>query len=310
MITVALSIPDPGRARWWVRHLAALLPELDVRLAQDVSEPDQVRYAVVWMPPHGLLAQWPRLHATVSIGAGVDHVVADPDYPMHVPIVRTVGPDMTQRMREYVALHVLRFHRELPTLERDSTAGRWRPFVTPVAGQRRVGVLGMGHLGRAAALTLHALGFQVAGWSRSGGTPEGIEGFAKERLEAFLARSEILVCLLPLTADTDNLLDEERLAMLPAGARLINAARGAHLDERALSDALASGHVGGATLDVFRTEPLPAEHPFRSEPNVLVTPHLASLIDPDSGARVIAANLRRLEAGEPVADAVWAGEYR
>ena len=236
----------------------------------------------------------------MSIGAGTDHVEADPEYPIPgVPIVKTVGPDMTQRMREYVALHVLRFHRELPGLEAACREGRWAQVVTPVAPARRVGIMGLGHLGRAAAEIVRDLGFDVAGWSRSGVAPEGVEGFARGELDAFLARTEILVCLLPLTPETENVLDADALSKLPEGARLINAARGAHLDEDALLEALRSGHLGGATLDVFRTEPLPEDHPFWSEPGVLVTPHVASLIDPVSGGRVIADNLRRLEAGEP-----------
>jgi len=296
MICIAVHVPDPERARRWVDHLRCLLPGFDIRHAGDVTDPSAVRYAVVWQPPRGWLAGFSALRATISIGAGIDHVTADPDYPIGVPILKTIGPDMTQRMREYVALHVLRFHRELPALQDAATRREWRRIVTPVASRRRVGVLGMGQLGSAVCETLRDLGFDVAGWSRSGTGPDGIERFDGPALPAFLSRCEILVCLLPLTSGTENILNAGTLAALPHGACLINAARGAHLDERALLDALASGHLRSATLDAFRTEPLPADHPFWNTPGILVTPHLASLVDPASGGRVIAATILRLES--------------
>lgn len=295
MATIAVHVPDPTRVGWWVDHLGSLLPGFRIVPASQVEDPAGVHYAVVWKPPHGLLASFPALRATISIGAGIDHVVADPHYPPGVPILKTIGPDMTQRMREYIALHVLRFHRELPTLQAAADRRQWKQILTPVASQRPVGVLGMGHLGAAAAETLRDLGFDVAGWSRSGQAPQGITGFDGPALPAFLARTQILVCLLPLTPLTENILNADTFAALPAGACLINAARGAHLDESALLDALASGQVAGATLDVFRTEPLPDDNPLWDHPNVLVTPHLASLIDPVSGGRVIADHILQLE---------------
>jgi glyoxylate/hydroxypyruvate reductase A len=227
-------------------------------------------------------------------------VAADSAYPTAVPVIKTLGPDMTQRMREYVALHVLRLHREQPVFEANQRARLWDQRVIPTAQRRRVGILGMGHLGRAAAATLRDLGFDVAGWSRSGTGIEGVAGFGAEAFGTFLARTEILVCLLPLTPDTRGILNAKTFAELPRGAGLINAARGDHLIEEDLLAALASGRLSHATLDVFATEPLPGEHPFWDHPAVTVTPHVASLIDPVSGGAVIAGNILAFDAGREV----------
>ena len=297
-MTIALSLPNPEKLAWWVDHLGTLLPDHEVKPASEITAKDDVTYAVVWQPPSGLLAGYPNLKATISIGAGIDHIAADPGYPAAIPVVKTIGPDMTQRMCEYVALHVLNLHRQLPDLQTAQSAGDWRQIVTPTAPNRKVGVLGLGHLGKSAALTLHSLGFDVAGWSRSGKAPDGIEGFQAAKLDMFLARNDILVCLLPLTSETKGMLCTKTFAKMPTGASLINAARGAHLVEDDLIAALETGQISRATLDVFNTEPLPKGHPFWNHPKVLITPHIASLIDPVSGGEVIAANIRMLEAGE------------
>ncbi|MEL7213729.1 MAG: glyoxylate/hydroxypyruvate reductase A [Pseudomonadota bacterium] len=296
-MTIAISVPNPEKLAWWTDHLTQLLPEHEVRPAPQIDAPATVDYAVVWQPPAGLLASFPNLKATISIGAGIDHVAADPHYPTSIPVIKTIGPDMTQRMCEYVALHVLALHRQLPDLQAAQRAGKWHQIVTPTAPNRKVGILGLGHLGRNAALTLKGLGFDVAGWSRSGAAPDGIEGYDVTRLDSFLARSDILVCLLPLTPETKGLLSKKTFDKMPKGASLINAARGAHLVEQDLITALDSGQISRATLDVFNTEPLPKDHPFWSRPDVLITPHIASLIDPVSGGEVIARNIRTLAAG-------------
>jgi len=294
-----------SRAEWWREHLQSLLPEIACRLWDDPGDPAEIDYAVVWRPPAGGLARFPNLKCIVSIGAGIDHVLADPELPPGVPIIRTTGTDLTQRMREYVCLHVLRLHRRLPEIEAAQATREWRQLVEPPAPERRVGVMGLGNLGADCARTLHLIGFDVAGWSRRPKTVEGVTTFAgADGLAPFLARTDILVCLLPLTPATTGILDAALFAQLPAGAGVVNAARGEHLVEADLLAALASGQVGWATLDVFHTEPLPADHPFWDHPRVLVTPHVASLIDPVAGGKAIAANLRRFIAGEPVPDLV------
>ena len=292
-MSVVLFIPDPERLAWWVEHLRAEMPGWEVRGADDPGEPAAVEYVVVWQPPPGWMASFPNLRAIVSIGAGVDHVLADPDCPAHLPIIRTTGEDLTQRMREYVALHVLRLHRRLPELEAAAAERHWSRLLVPPASGRRVGVMGLGNLGRAAARTLLGLGFGVSGWSRRGAEIAGLRSHAGESgLADFLADCEILVCLLPLTPATRGILDGALFDALPDGASLINAARGQHLVEADLLAALDSGRISAATLDVFATEPLPGDHPFWTHPRVLVTPHSASTIDPVSGGTIIAANLR------------------
>ena len=294
-----------SRAEWWREHLQSLLPEIPCRLWDDPGDPAEIDYAVVWRPPAGGLARFPNLKCIVSIGAGIDHVLADPELPKGVPIIRTTGSDLTQRMREYVCLHVLRLHRRLPEIEAAQATREWRQLVEPPAPERRVGVMGLGNLGADCARTLALIGFDVAGWARRPKTIDGVTTFAgTDGLAPFLARTDILVCLLPLTPATTGILDAALFAQLPAGAGVVNAARGEHLVEADLLAALASGQVGWATLDVFHTEPLPADHPFWDHPRVLVTPHVASLIDPVAGGKAIATNLRRFIAGESVPDLV------
>lgn len=305
-MSIAVYLGDAEETREWIALLARLLPEFHICDFDDPGDTDAVEYAVVWAPPAGGIARFANLKAVVSIGAGVDHVLRDPDLPRHLPILRTTGPDMVQRLREYVALHVLSHHRELGLTDAQQARREWRQIVTPTAPRRRVGIMGLGQIARACARTLVDLGFDTAGWSRSGGTLEGVEVFAgAEGLPAFLARCDILVCLLPLTAETRDILGAGLFAQLPKGARLINAARGGHLVEADLLAALDSGQIGGATLDVFRTEPLPADHPFWGHPAIRVTPHIASMIDAETGASVIAANIRAFEAtgtSEAIAD--------
>ncbi|MEZ5847433.1 MAG: glyoxylate/hydroxypyruvate reductase A [Geminicoccaceae bacterium] len=295
----------PARAEWWREHLQGLLPELECRLWDDPGDPDEVRQAVVWKPPVGGLKRFANLEVIVSIGAGIDHVLADTELPRHVPIIRTTGADLSRRMREYVCLHVLRLHRRLPEIEAAQVRREWLPLVNPPACERRVGVMGLGNLGADCARALAAIGFDTAGWSRSRKDIEAVATFAGDgELDAFLERTEILVCLLPLTPATAGILDRSLFARLPEGACIINAARGEHLVDDDLLEALAGGHIRAATLDVFHTEPLPGDHPFWDHPDILVTPHVASLIDPVTGGKAIAENLRRFINGEHVPDMV------
>ncbi len=294
-----------ARELWWQSHLQKLLPEIECRLWREPGNPDDIEYAVVWRPPEGGLQQFRNLKCIVSVGAGVDHVLADSQLPEGVPVIRTTGTDLTQRMREYVCLHVLRLHRGLDRQWQAQCAADWQPDITPLASQRRVGVMGLGKLGADAAASLASLGFDVAGWARSSHHIDRIDCFYGDaQLAQFLARTDILVCLLPLTAQTDSLMGREFFSLLPKGASIINAGRGEHLVEQDLLDALASDHLASATLDVFRTEPLPKEHPFWAHPKVLVTPHVGSMIDPETGGREIARNLLDFIANRPVADVI------
>ncbi|MDO6584744.1 glyoxylate/hydroxypyruvate reductase A [Salipiger sp. 1_MG-2023] len=292
-MTVAVYLPAEDKTQWWVDMLAGLLPGWTVKALDAVSDPAEVQYAVVWRPRSGDIAKFPNLRAVVSIGAGIDHVLADEQLPSGIPIIRTVGDDLTQRMREYVALHVLRHHRDMPRQLQAQAEKDWHAIVVPVAPNRVVGVMGLGNLGAAAAQTLSALGFTTRGWSKSPKDIAGVDTFAgPETMDAFLDGCEILVNLLPLTAQTTGILNADLFGKLAPGACVINCARGGHLVDGDLIAALDSGQIKQATLDVFHVEPLPTDNAFWDHPGITVTPHVASQIDAGTGGRIIAANLK------------------
>ena len=289
----------------WRAQLTRLTQELEVRVWPEIGDPAAIDYALVWRPEPGFLASLPNLKLILSLGAGVDHLLGDPRLPLHLPILRLVDPHMTDAMSEYVVLQVLRLHRRDLDYRNQQGAGVWRELDQQNAGQRRVGILGLGELGQDAAKKLKALGFDVAGWSRSEKAVEGVRSYAGAvGLAPLLGRSEIIVCLLPLTAETEGILNKRTLALLPKGAALVNAARGAHLVEEDLLAALASGQISAAVLDVFREEPLPVDHPFWHHPRVVVTPHIAAFTNPATASPIILDNIRRFEEGRPLLNRV------
>jgi len=292
-MTVAVYLPAEEKTRWWCEMLQGLLPGWTIAPIDEITDPAAVKHAVVWRPRPGDMARFPNLEVIVSIGAGIDHVLADPDLPKGVPIIRTVGDDLTQRMREYVALHVLRHHRDMPRQLQAQAEADWHAIVVPVAPNRVVGVMGLGNLGAAAAKTLAGLGFATRGWSKSAKSIAGVTTFhGIDGLAAFADGCEIVVNLLPLTDATAGILKADLFDKLPKGTCVINCARGGHLVEDDLLAALASGQIKQATLDVFHIEPLPADHPFWTHLAITVTPHVASQIDAETGGRLIAANLK------------------
>ena len=289
----------------WKPQLTRLMPELEVRLWPQLGDPADIDYALVWRPEPGLLASLPNLKLILSLGAGVDHILCDPQLPRDVPIVRLVDPHMTAAMSEYVVLQVLRLHRQDLDYRAQQDAGVWRELDQKNARARCVGILGFGELGQDAARKLKGLGFDVALWGRSEKTVPELAGYAGQSgLPALLRRSEILVCLLPLTAETEGILNARTFAKLPKGAALINAARGSHLVEDDLIAALASGQLSAAVLDVFRDEPLPADHPFWRHPRIVVTPHVAAATHPPTAAPIILDSIRRFEDGRPLLNRV------
>ncbi|SDF41205.1 glyoxylate/hydroxypyruvate reductase A [Limimonas halophila] len=295
-----------GDAEQWRSLLHAALPDHTIRVyPDDLDDPASVRHALVWQPPAGLLASLPNLEAIFSMGAGVDHILRDPELPADVPIVRLADAGLRQGMVEYVTLAVLRHHRALRGYIEQQAQRRWAEIPVPLAGGRRVGILGLGELGQACATALAGLGFDVAGWAR---TPKQVPGVTThagtDGLETLLARSDILVCLLPLTDATRGILNRTTLEKLPPGACVVNVARGQHLVQPDLLALLDSGHLAGATLDVTDPEPLPAADPLWAHPRVLVTPHVAAPTKPESAVPEIAGNVRRLARGEPPAPIV------
>ncbi|HGS4366748.1 TPA: 2-hydroxyacid dehydrogenase, partial [Klebsiella pneumoniae] len=264
----------------WSALLAPYLPGVTICRAETVQKPDEVHYALAWKPPRGFFAPYRNLRLLVNLGAGVDSLVGRNDLP-DIPIIRLSDPDMARMMASYVLFAVLRYARDIPAFERAQRERRWRYLHPRAPAGIRVGVLGLGELGAYAARELARQGFDVRGWSRSKKEIAGIRcssGLAS--LDDFLSQSDILVVMLPLTPHTTSLLSAERLARLPQGAAFINVSRGAIVDQAALTDALRSGQIAEATLDVFDREPLPPHDPLWQMDNVLITPHLASVAIP------------------------------
>lgn len=292
-------------AERWRQLMLRLDPTIDFRRWPETGAIEEIEFAMVWRPPAGELRRYPNLKAIFSLGAGVDGLLRDPDLPRDVPIVRLVDRGLTASMTEYVLLHVLRYHRRVPELEELQRQRRWVELDYPLPWERKVGIMGLGVLGGDAATKLAGLGFDVAGWSRSPKRLSNVTCFhGPDGLAPFLARSEILVCLLPLTAETAGILDARCFAALPRGAAVINAARGGHLVEKDLLAALESGQVGYATLDVFAEEPLPPEHPFWTHPRVTVTPHIASATPPQTAAETIFRGMCLAREGKPLENVV------
>lgn len=294
---ILLWIPN-DRVAGWSEQLAQLLPEAELAFDRPPPDPKTIRYALLWQADPTGLADLPNLRAVFSLGAGVDGLIDHPGLPRHAPLVRMVDPGLRQGMSEYVLLQVLRCHHHLDIYARQQRAGIWRPQAHLLASERRVGVLGLGELGAAAARSLSTVGFDVAGWSRTPKDIAGVRTFAgKDGLAAMLARSDVLVDLLPLTPATRGLLDRTRMSLLPKGAFVINAARGAHLVEDDVLALLDAGHLAGAVLDVFAHEPLPPDHPFWTHPRIMVTPHVAAFTHPRTAAPGLVENIRRIERG-------------
>ena len=239
----------------WRAGLETVLGRIDFRLWPAAGAAADVQYALAWLPPPGVLAGFPNLRAIFSLGAGVDHLLRDTHLPKGVPICRIVDPVLTQGMTEYVAWAVLSLNRDFLRYGEEQRHRMWRPGSEVRA--LRAGVLGLGEIGQACARRLVQLGYEVLGWSRTPRRVDGITCFAgRAQLGEFLAASQVLVCLLPLTAETTDLLNADTMALLPRGAFLVNAGRGAQIVDADLIAALDSGQLGGAILDVFRTEPL------------------------------------------------------
>ena len=281
----------------WKRVLEAGLGPLDYRTLDTLGNVDDIEVALAWKPPHGLLRTFRNVRLIVSLGMGVDHLLADDTLP-DVPMVRIMDEGLVGQMSEYALFWALRHHREIDRYAELQRQGKWQPLDFVDTIQRRIGVMGLGTIGQDTARKFAMLGFPTAGWSRTARTLDGIETFhGSDGFQRFLARSDILVDVLPLTRETRGLLDAAAFARLPKGAYFINMARGGHVVDEALLAALNSGHLSGATLDVFNTEPLPAGHPYWTHPKVHVTPHIAGATNPRTASPGVIENIKRLRAG-------------
>ena len=299
-----LLTPMFGSAEVWCNAFAAEMPELEVRIWPEVGDPADIEVAAIGALPAGTLRKLPNLRLIVSLFAGADALLRDPDLP-DVPIARGGDPEGDDMMNETTLLHVLRYHRHMPAYLQAQVRCEWIKLPLKRASERKVGVMGLGAIGLAAAKTLAGLGFPVAGWVRRPRSVSDIEIFCgPDQFGAFLARSEIVVNLLPLTAETRGIINAGMLRRLPQGAAIINLGRGDHVVEADLIAALDSGHLAGATLDVFPVEPLPADSPLWRNPGITVMPHVSRRLVPEEMVQRICANLRKVRAGQPITELI------
>lgn len=300
---VFYSGPDPFAP--WRDALQPLLgDQVRIENADAVTDPETVRFALVWMPPDGFFKRFPRLELVINLGAGVDRLVARDDLP-DVPITRLSDPEMARMMAGFVLFSVLRHSRDIPHFEAAQARREWSYKHPRAASETTVAVLGLGELGALAATEIARQGYDTHGWATR---PRDLAGVTvhsgDEALPQLLGRADIVVCMLPLTPATRRRLDARAFAAMRPGAAFVNVSRGEVVDQDALVDALRAGHLSGATLDVFETEPLAPDHPLWAIPGVLITPHLASVALPASAAPQIAANIRAIRAGGQVVNEV------
>lgn len=288
------------RSNVWEELLSG---EFEVVREPDRADDPTIEYAIVWKHPHGVLAQLPNLKAILSLGAGVDHILTDPNLP-DIPIARVVAQNLTQHMQEYIAWRVLDHHRQGATYRAQQAVSTWEELSQPTASDVTVGIMGLGQLGTAVAQTLKSLGFGLNSWTRTPKQLAGIDGFhGQDGLAPFLAATDILVALLPHTPATEGIVDYELLRGLRrdnriGGAVFINGGRGMLQNEADILRALDDGTLKEASIDVFRTEPLPLDSPLWTHPRVFITPHAAATSDPVHLAPLMLEQIARVERGE------------
>ncbi len=292
---------DEHRVAAWTAALADALPDMPIRIWPDIEDPNEIRYALLWKPSATLFEGLESLEVIFSVGAGFDHLLACPTLPAGIPVVRMVEPELTAGMAEYVVFNVLRYHRRMDQYQHFQRQAVWQVLDQIPAHDTTVGIMGLGVMGVASARVLACMNYRLLGWSRTRKTIPGLQSFVgTEELGQFLAQTRILVILLPLSRDTRKLIDRDVLRQLPRGAFLINAGRGELVNQPDLIEALDSGQIAGAALDVFDDEPLPSEHRFWRHPTVALTPHIASLTNPPTAVEFVAENIERHRAGHPL----------
>lgn len=295
-----------GKTEPWLKDFSKYLPEAEFEIWHAGEKSQPCDYAVVWSPPEAMLPELAQVKAIFNTGAGVDALLRYGDaIPREIPIIRLGDAGMGLQMAEYVTHAVLRYFRRFDDYERQARAGVWATLPPYNREDFAIGMLGLGALGTRVIEALAPFGFPLRGWSRTDKRMDGVQCYhGDDGLDTFLRGSRVLVCMLPLTPHTNNLIDRTNLGKLPAGAYVINVARGAHIAEPELLAMIKSGHIAAATLDVFRNEPLPAQHPFWQEPRITITPHISALTLRRESVQQIADKIRQFESGQPVADIV------
>jgi glyoxylate/hydroxypyruvate reductase A len=298
-------ISEKSNKERWQKALKLLLPDLNVGFYPNDSNREEVDFALVWHPPLGVFKNYPNLKVIASTGAGVDHILKDPNIPEGVIITRVVDIKLTNDMSNYLIAQVMNHIRNIAYYRLEQQEMKWSPKPYLDDSKIQIGIMGMGELGQDVANKLKHLGLNVHGWARSKKDLSNIKVFAgSNEFTDFLSQSDILICLLPLTKETFNILNKDTFSSLPSGAYVINVARGEHLVVDDLIEALDSGKLSGACLDVFREEPLPNDHVFWTHPKISITPHVASITIPESVASQIIENYKKMIKGELLLNSV------
>ncbi len=291
---------DPVRGQHWQALFAEYAPDITWRAWPDIGNPQDIHYLAAWQAPEDVAQLLPNLKVLFALSAGVDQLDLH-RLPPELPVVRLLDPGITRGMCEYASWAVLSLHRDMLRYRQQQIARCWQAHLLQPAVNRRVGVMGLGTQAQQILATLAPLGFALSGWARSAHQVPGVDCYAGEQqLPAFLSQCDILLCVLPLTEQTHGILNRRLFAQLPRGAALINMGRGGHLVEEDLLDALGSGQLSGAVLDVLQEEPARADHPFWDHPQIMLTPHIAAMTQPQSAFVVLLENIRRFERDEPM----------
>lgn len=300
---MSLAIISPGKnPEVWIKEFKALAPDLNIEVYPEIKEPEKVKYVFLWQHPEGILSDFPNLKLISSMGAGVDHILRDKSIPSSIPIVRIVDEKLTFSMTNYVVMAVLNFHRQTPRYQVNQTRKIWDMSKPEL--EVTVGVMGVGALGKDVMEKLNYMGFPVVGFGFSEKHDFEYPYYTKDKLEEFLREVNVLICLLPLTPDTENILNTELFEKCNTNTYLINVARGKHLVEDDLIKALESGQLSGAMLDVYREEPLPKDHPFWENKKITMTPHIASVTNPQAAAPQVIENIERIRENRELINVV------
>ena len=296
---MSIAIISPGRdVSFWIKTFNEADPDIDIQVFPDIRDKDSVELVILWQHPKGILKEFPNLKLICSMGAGVDHILSDPEIPRSLPITRIVDPGLTIPMTNYVVMAVLNFHRQLYRYQSNQRKKIW-DMSNPEL-KVNVGVMGVGALGSDVIEKLKILGFSVFGFGNSPKSNIDFPYFYGDELTQFLSKVNLIICMLPLTPKTENILNLDFFRKCNKGTYIINVARGNHLVEEDLLTAIDEGHVSGAFLDVYRKEPLPVDHPFWNVEEITLTPHIASVTNPGSAIPQIIENYKRLKSNTPL----------
>jgi glyoxylate/hydroxypyruvate reductase len=298
-------ISDIKNLQPWIDALKKEDPSVKVTSMEEIRDKQEIKFALAWNYPHGLFREYPSIRTISSMGAGVDHLVNDPLLPVNVRIVRLIDPVLSQDMYEFTLALVMNRLRQITYYQNNQKQGIWKKRRYLRVSDVRIGIMGTGVIGNYIASKLHLSGFNISGWGRTPGREASYPKYSGNgQLKEFLSLTDILVCLLPLTPSTEGIINKENLMLMPERSWVINLGRGGHVVDADLIELLDSGHLEGASLDVYREEPLIREHPFWNHPKILMTPHIASIPEPESVAPQIISNYHRTLENRPLLNLV------